>query len=105
MFIYTTQYRKDNYLLSAISVTLDVSHFDKLELNLLAPENTTQPKNIINHPSIISHHHHHPSKEKTQKIIINKKKKKKEGGGEEEMVRLVCLYIQHNIGKSTYSAP
>ena len=27
------------------------------------------------------------------------------GGGEEEMVRLVCLYIQHNIGKTTYSAP
>ena len=28
-----------------------------------------------------------------------------EGGGGGEMVRLVCLYIQHNIGKTTYCNP
>ena len=97
-----TQYRKDN-LLCCIFVTLDVFHFSKFELNFSASKNTAKPKNTINHPSIVSHHHHHPSKEKTQKN--NHQQKEEEVGGEEEMVRLVCLDIQHNIGKTTYYTP
>ena len=55
-------------------MTLDVSHFSKLELNLWALLNTDKIKNIINHI--------HPSSsiktKKTQIVIINKKKKEEE---------------------------
>ena len=90
MFIYTTQYRKDNLLLY-IFVTLDVSHFDKSELNSLALSNTAKPKtSSIIHPSfpiIIN-----TSKEKNKKIIINKKKKEEEKKKKEWLDLYVYIY-------------
>ena len=83
--------------MTSVFVTLRRSHFERSWSNFLAPKNTTNEERNKNTEFLEDGGWHDDAKKK------KKKKKKKEGG--EEMVRLVCLYIQHNIGKTTYCNP
>ena len=89
LYVSTTQYRKDNLLLS-IKVTRSVFQFETSELKSLALLNTAKPKTSSSSMPIIIHQNIN------RKEINNNKK-------DEEKKWLDFMFIEHNIGKTTYN--